>query len=227
MAERYSYYSQKLAAEKLVKVYEVAPTRVKQYLNAEIEYVKSKIRPGYRILELGCGYGRAIKSLTNPKISIFGIDTSLPSLNMARDYLAEKPCLFLAQMDAINLGFYDKTFDLVFCVQNGISAFHVDQLELVNESCRVTKKGGTLLFSSYSPKFWEPRLQWFEIQSRQGLLGEIDYEKTGDGTITCKDGFTATTINKMQFAELTSHLDANVSVEEVDESSLFCKIIPE
>ncbi|MBD3170461.1 MAG: methyltransferase domain-containing protein [candidate division Zixibacteria bacterium] len=227
MAGRYSYYSQKLAAEKLVEVYEVAPPRVKQYLNAEIEYVKSNIHPGYKILELGCGYGRAVKSLANPKISIFGIDTSLPSLMMAGNYLREKSRILFAQMDAINLGFTNKAFDLVFCIQNGISAFHVDQLELVNESCRVTKKGGTLLFSSYSPKFWEPRLEWFEIQSRQGLLGEIDYEKTGDGTITCKDGFTATTINKTQFAELTSHLDANVSVEEVDESSLFCKIIPE
>jgi 2-polyprenyl-6-hydroxyphenyl methylase/3-demethylubiquinone-9 3-methyltransferase len=55
-------------------------------------------------------------------------------------------------------------------------------------------------------------------------LGEIDYEKTRNGLIVCKDGFTATTVEREQFLLLTKDFDVNTKIEEVDESSLFCEI---
>ncbi|MCK4311038.1 MAG: class I SAM-dependent methyltransferase, partial [Methanomicrobia archaeon] len=57
-----------------------------------------------------------------------------------------------------------------------------------------------------------------------GLLGEIDHEKTRDGMIVCKDGFTATTVRSHQFLALTAELNLNTKIVEVDESSLFCEI---
>jgi 2-polyprenyl-6-hydroxyphenyl methylase/3-demethylubiquinone-9 3-methyltransferase len=128
-------------------------------------------------------------------------------------------------MDAAALGFRDRTFDRVICIQNGISAFHVDQRTLITESVRVTKQGGIALFSSYSDKFWEHRLDWFEAQSKAGLLGEINHEKTGNGIIVCKDGFTASTVRVDDFLALTSHLNVDVKIVEVDESSVFCEIV--
>lgn len=95
----------------------------------------------------------------------------------------------------------------MFCIQNGISAFGVNKKRLIAESIRVTKVNGIVLFSSYSPKIWEARLEWFRKQSQFGLIGEIDEEKTCDGTIVCKDGFKATTISNEQFAELFDELD--------------------
>jgi len=128
-------------------------------------------------------------------------------------------------MNAVKLAFYDGAFDCVICIQNGISAFHVDQQALVSESVRVAKAGATVLFSSYSERFWKDRLEWFELQSKAGLVGEIDYEKTTDGVIVCKDGFTATTMSSDHFLALTAQLDADVRIVEVDESSLFCEIV--
>jgi 2-polyprenyl-6-hydroxyphenyl methylase/3-demethylubiquinone-9 3-methyltransferase len=129
-------------------------------------------------------------------------------------------------MDAIQIGFCDKVFDVVICIQNGISAFHVNQKELIRESIRVAKPSGIVLFSSYSEKFWNARLEWFERQSEAGLLGEIDYAKTRDGVIVCKDGFTATTVRPDEFLSLTADVNAEVRITEVDESSLFCEIVP-
>ncbi len=97
-------------------------------------------------------------------------------------------------MDAAHLGFRDRTFDVTVCIQNGISAFGVDQHRLFAEAVRVTRLGGTTLFSSYSDGFWADRLQWFEIQSAHGLVGTIDYQAMGNGVIVCKDGFRATTV---------------------------------
>ena len=130
----------------------------------------------------------------------------------------------LLNMDAIQLAFSDRVFDLVVCIQNGISAFHVDQQTLIQESIRVTKSGGKVLFSSYSDKFWEPRIEWFQLQADAGLLGEIDYEKTRNGVIVCKDGFKATTVRPKQFLSITRELSLKAKIVEVDESSIFCEI---
>jgi ubiquinone/menaquinone biosynthesis C-methylase UbiE len=218
------YYQEKLAAEKLLKVYEIAPPRVQQYLNSELDFVLQKISAEDLVLDLGCGYGRIIPQLAQIAKFVIGIDTSYASLMMGKKMLTGISNFQLAQMNAINLGFSENSFDVVICIQNGISAFHVDPKELVRESIRVAKPDGTVLFSTYSVKYWNHRLHWFQLQAEAGLLGEIDYEKTGNGVIVCKDGFQATTVSPSQFMELTKEFDVQTTIVEVDESSLFCVI---
>ena len=219
------YYTDKLSAEKLMKCYEIAPPRVQQYLDAEINYVLQKIKPDDIVIELGCGYGRLLPSLARKSKKVIGIDTSLSSIEMGRQMLSGISNISLACMNAVQLGFENDVFDVVVCIQNGISAFHINQKDLINESIRVTKPGGLILLSSYSQKFWEHRLEWFRLQSETGLLGEIDYEKTGSGVIVCKDGFTATTVTPEQFRALTSDVEnIKVNTVEVDKSSVFCEI---
>lgn len=221
-----SYYSDRLSAERLKQCYEIAPPRVQQYLNVEVDHVLERIHSGDMVLELGCGYGRVMQVLAKKAGSVMGIDTSFSSLILARQTLSQMSnCLFI-KMDAIRLAFPDRTFDGVVCIQNGISAFHVDQRELIRESVRVTRPGGSVLFSSYSEKFWSHRLEWFRLQSEAGLLGEIDYEKTGDGVIVCKDGFTASTVGSDRFFSLALGISADIRIVEVDDSSLFCEITP-
>lgn len=218
------YYSRKLSAGKLFRVYEAAPPRVRRYLQAEIDFVLSKTAAADLVLELGCGYGRVLKPLSRAAHDVVGIDTSQTSLLSARDYLKGIANCHLADMNAINLAFPDGVFDAVVCIQNGISAFHVDRRRLITESVRVTAPGGTILFSSYAERFWDDRLEWFRIQSREGLLGEIDESETGRGVIVCKDGFTADTVGEEEFRALTAGLDVSVEITEVDDSSLFCII---
>ena len=220
------YYRQKLSAKRLKQAYDMAPPRIRQYLEAEVDHVLGKIRTGDTVLELGCGYGRILPSLAQRARRVIGIDTSLSSLLLAQEMLADIANCFLLQMNAIQLAFSDKALDVVVCIQNGISAFHVDQRRLIEESVRVVKPGGSALFSSYSEKFWEERLEWFRRQSEAGLLGEIDVEKSRDGLIVCQDGFTATTVGEELFQALTADMAADVSIAEVDESSLFCEILP-
>jgi ubiquinone/menaquinone biosynthesis C-methylase UbiE len=219
------YYQEKLSTERLKHVYEIAPPRVRQYMESEVKYVLQKIKSNDSILDLGCGYGRILPQLARKSKRVFGIDTSFSSLKMGKDMLTGFSNYYLAQMNALRLAFSDNSFDLVVCIQNGISAFHVDQKELIRESIRVTKRGGTILFSSYSEKFWNHRLEWFRFQSDASLLGEIDFERTKNGVIVCKDGFTATTVGPDQFLALVSAFDVKAKLVEVDESSIFCEII--
>jgi len=219
------YYSEKLSSERLMRVYEIATPRVKRYLDSEIEFVVERVEPGDSVIELGCGYGRVMKRLSRTAESMIGIDSSPASLEMAKEYLAGESNCRLFAMDAAALGFRDRSFDVVACIQNGISAFKVDPHDLLAEAIRITRPGGRVLLSSYSEKFWDDRLEWFELQANEGLLGEIDYDATGDGVIVCKDGFRATTFSPDDFHALVAEFRLSCTIEEVDESSLFCEII--
>ena len=222
-----TYYKDKLSADKLLRCYEIAPPRIKQYLNAEIQFVISNLHDTDLALELGCGYGRVMKEVSQFVPWIIGNDISKGSLELARSYMESCQNYAVFLMDASQMSFRSCIFDAVFCIQNGISAFGVNKKRLIAESIRVTKDNGIILFSSYSPKIWEARLEWFRKQSQFGLIGEIDEEKTRDGTIVCKDGFRATTVSSDQFVELFDEFRLNASIIEVDESSILCKIIKE
>jgi len=219
-----NYYAEHLAAERLRTCYALAPPRVKAYLEAEIDFVLQRTSSSMIVLELGCGYGRVLRRLIPQVRSAVGVDTSFPSLRMARGFLGRTESLHLAQMDAVHLGFRDRTFDMTICIQNGISAFGTDQERLFAEAVRVTRSGGAALFSSYADAFWADRLQWFEIQSAHGLIGTIDYQATGNGIIVCRDGFRATTVNAAGFRRLAGALGLAPNIVEVDCSSLFCEV---
>ena len=216
------YYAQKLSAERLELCYKLAPLRVKKYLEAEIKFVVEKIKDNDTVLELGCGYGRIFPELLTKANAVFGIDNSYSNLKYAKEKFQRVDSVYLFQMNAANLGFREDQFDAVICIQNGISAFKVDQMKLVEETKRITRKGGQVFFSSYSEKFWDHRMEWFQIQSEHDLIGEIDYEKTGNGVIVCKDGFKAVTITKDDFISLTLNTRIVPEIIEVDDSSVFC-----
>jgi SAM-dependent methyltransferase len=219
------YYTEKLSADRLRMCYEIAPPRTKTYLQAEIDFVLQKTSGSMAVLELGCGYGRVLRKLL-PRVRIVaGIDTSLPSLRMATEFVGREKSLLLAAMDASRMGFCNGTFDLTICIQNGISAFGRNEQELFKEAVRVTRPGGVVLFSSYSESFWGERLKWFEIQAEHGLIGAINYRMTGNGVIVCKDGFRATTMSAQGFRDLAAVLGLAPKITEVGGSSIFCEIV--
>ncbi len=129
-------------------------------------------------------------------------------------------------MDAVCLAFPDASMDATICVQNGICAFGVEPAVLLREALRVTRPRGLVLLSSYAETFWPHRLAWFQEQAAQGLVGEIDYDRCGNGVIACRDGFRAATMRPSDFERLCDCLAVRSRLTEVDTSSLFCEIGP-
>jgi len=183
-----AYYAKKLSASRLERVYQIAGPRVRQYLQAEIDHVSGFVRPGNRILELGCGYGRVLEPVARIAAQAWGVDNSMESLKLLRSRHAE---ILLAVMDASALAFQAQSFDLVLGVQNFISACKVPPRHLLMTCLRITRPGGWILLSSYAEQFWPHRLAWFRQQALEGLLSPIDAKATGSGIIACQDGFTS------------------------------------
>ncbi|MBL0713754.1 MAG: class I SAM-dependent methyltransferase [Desulfosarcina sp.] len=216
-----AYYARKLNAHRLDRVYAIAGPRVRQYLQAEIDHLIDVIRSGDRVLELGCGTGRILASLARTAGRGWGVDNAAASIMLAR---TAHSGLHWAVMDVANLGFKARSFDVVVAVQNFISASKVPPEELLGECLRVTRPGGRILLSSYAEQFWPHRLAWFRDQAREGLLGAIDEDATGNGVIVGKDGFRATTFSPGDFANLATAAGVAAQVYEVDGSSVICRI---
>ena len=218
------YYSSILAANRLKKCYDIAPPRIRRDLQAESEFVASHIRPGFIVLELGCGYGRVLPEIAPLSQMVVGLDISIESLSLARETLRCIDNINLILSDASMPCFKKYQFDLIFCIQNGISAFYVDKKRLITSSIQLLRPGGTALFSTYAQQFWKHRLEWFRLQADAGLVGPIDEDATGNGIIVCTDGFEAHTVGPDEFQSFTRDLNVETELSIIDSSSLFCSI---
>lgn len=214
-----NYYADMLNAQNLFRVYETNLPRVKQYLDAEVDFVRKNLLGSEHVLELAAGYGRIVKALAPYCGSIVGMDISAENVAWGEAYLKDCPNASMVAMDAHKMTF-DDAFDVILCLQNGLSAMQANPA-VVNSIINLLAPGGTVYFSSYSAKFWDWRLAWFEEQASKGLLGEIDYDRTKDGVIICKDGFKATTYSPESLKEIGDTIGLPYQIKEVDESSIF------
>jgi SAM-dependent methyltransferase len=218
------YYAGRLDGERLDACYALASPRVRQYLEAELAHLRSRIAAGQRVLELGCGTGRVALRLLGEGRRVVGIDTAPASLALAAARTPPGAAAHFLCMDAARLAFADASFDAVACVQNGICAFGVDQELLMREALRVLRPGGRALFSTYAGSFWPHRLAWFEAQAAAGLLGPLDRAACKDGFIVCADGFRSGRLTPAALAALCARAGAGGAISEVDGSSVFCEI---
>jgi len=102
------------------------------------------IEPGARVLEVGVGTGLSLSAYP-AHCDVVGIDLAQDMLDKADEKIREQGWrhITLRQMDALNLGFPDDSFDYVM-------AFHVvsvvpDATKLLDEARRVLRPNGTLV----------------------------------------------------------------------------------
>lgn len=132
-----------------------------------VEFSRLNIRPGFRILDIGCGPGRhtcAAYELNN--VTAVGADRNVQDLLEARNRLEYHDQLgahgggtwTLSAADITNLPFRDSCFDLVICseVLEHIPDEWHDRA--VNEILRVLKAGENLVVSV--PRYFPERVCW-------------------------------------------------------------------
>ncbi|MEA4933451.1 MAG: class I SAM-dependent methyltransferase [Lawsonibacter sp.] len=214
-----NYYAENLNSQKLFQVYDTAIPRVRQYFDAEIDFVRQRLKGHEHVLELGAGYGRIVRELAPYCASIVGMDISEESVHLGASYLQDFPNADMIAMDVHEMNF-SHPFDVILCLQNGLSAMRADDA-VIQRVLSYLAPGGTAYFSTYSANFWDHRLAWFQEQADKGLLGELDMEQTKNGVIVCKDGFRATTHSPADLESIGRNSGLAYEVTEVDESSLF------
>lgn len=105
------------------------------------------LRPGARILDYGCGYGRVAAMLQEQGYEVVGVDAAAAMIEKARGLFPE---LSFRQIAPPGVPFDDGSFDaaLLFAVLTCIPADD-DQRAVVDELRRVVRPGGLLYVSDY------------------------------------------------------------------------------
>jgi ubiquinone/menaquinone biosynthesis C-methylase UbiE len=108
-----------------------------------LDFLLAAIRPGMRILELGCGTGLLTKDLARTNARIVAVDISPDLVARARKEVTAENVEFRVD-NAYELTFEDGSFDAVV----GSSVLHHLQIHsALREFLRVLKPGGRLCFS--------------------------------------------------------------------------------
>lgn len=145
------------------------------------------LKPGDKVLDVGCGKGFLLYEFTQvmPGIVVAGLDISTYAIEHAKEEV--KPCLTAGHASALR--FEDKSFDLVISLNtlHNLQCFELDQAlremervskahkYLVVESYRTEAEKANLLYwqltceSFYRPEAWE---WWF---AQTGYTGDWSY----------------------------------------------------
>jgi SAM-dependent methyltransferase len=130
------------------------PVRWRQgLLGAERALLERHVRPGMRVLELGCGTGRVTRALLEHGAVVTASDLSPAALDAIREELGGSDRLEILKADARDLPFEDGSFELIIFAWNGLDWIHPeeDRERALREAGRLLVPGGRFLFSSHNP----------------------------------------------------------------------------
>ncbi len=130
-----------------------------------VDFNRLNIKPGYRILDIGCGTGRHTCEASRLRdVTVFGIDLSYGDLQEAKKRLLYHEQVgehgggpwLCSVADISHLPFRDNEFDLVICSE--VLEHIPDQKAAIRDLVRVLKPGKDLVVSV--PRFFPERICW-------------------------------------------------------------------
>jgi len=129
----------------------------------ELQVFIPHIKDNFKILDLGCGNGRLLKSLeqADKKLNYLGVDFSEDLIAQARD---NHPKAKFVVADMSDLSFEANTFDMVFMV----ASFHhlptkAQRLELLFKINRWLKPGGLLFMTNWN--LWQKKYFKYSLEN--------------------------------------------------------------
>jgi ubiquinone/menaquinone biosynthesis C-methylase UbiE len=180
------------------------PKPILDFLDGEKTFLQERLKPGKRILEIGCGYGRLLGLLSDRARKVVGIDFSRSLLKRAKQNTSDLGNLQLFLMDATNLGFADSSFDYALCADSGFGNMPGIENQVLSEIVRVTKPGGQIVISVFSENAKEAQIDNYQ---RIGLQGIWD-----DGTaIHTDEGFYSRRFSRDDLSGLFAELGLSPS----------------
>ena len=116
-----------------------------KYFNADVKrsmdlFVKY-LKPGSKVLDIGCGPGRDTKELSSRGFNVTGVDFSEEMLKIAKTHFSGGNFM---QMDMLDLKFPDNYFDGIWAMASFLNIKKKDSLSTLKGFFRVLNEDGIL-----------------------------------------------------------------------------------
>lgn len=123
-----------------------------------------KLRPGARILDVGCGKGFLLYEFTQalPSVQVFGVDISEYAIKNAKEEV--RP--FLRVGNANQLSFEDHYFDFVFSINTLHNLYIYDLWQALKEVERVAKTSKHITIEAYRNEREKVNLLYWQLTCR-------------------------------------------------------------
>ena len=119
---------------------------------AEVDYLvqEAGLKPGSKVLDLMCGYGRHALSLARLGINVTAVDNLNDYINEIKEITGKEDLPVRAlQEDVMQFQAEDK-YDLVICMGNSMSFFNKEDSEKIFSGIRANlKENGKFIFNSW------------------------------------------------------------------------------
>lgn len=128
---------------------------------AELMIKNYGIKPGDKILDIGCGKGFQLYELIKliPDLDVYGLDVSKYAYENSKDEIKDK----LQVGCASNLPYDENMFDFVFSI-NTLHNLKIDKLfSSINEINRVAKKNKYICVESYRNELEKQNLLYWQV----------------------------------------------------------------
>ena len=134
----------------------------KELIDTERAYLIEKVAADSKVLDIGCGDGRNIKSILNKTTQVVGIDNDEVAVSDAKQNFSNVPSIQILHAEAIKIPFEDSVFDVVifFDILQNLGS---QKEKALHEARRVLTKDGMIILCAYSDHGFDERIKMYNI----------------------------------------------------------------
>jgi len=197
--------------DKLVLVF----PELDEWTKKDIIEFKKFLKNDSVVLEVGCSWGRILKSLAPHCKKIIGIDNSDVEIKEAKFFLEDIPNSEVFYEDGEKTHFPDSFFDVIILAGNTFGNLSDKKENVIKEITRILKKDGKILLSVYADGAKDLRIKAYRDIGLKADLKE-------DGTVIFEEGLLSEEFSKQQLEIIFKKFGLKVQFVDINSIAMLC-----
>lgn len=192
-----------------------------EFFEAERNFFLSRILPNSKVLDIGCGDGRNMRTILTITKDVTGIDNDSEAVQETKKNLADFHTTKILLADCLAMPFPENTFDTAILMTTLVN-FNRDKIKALKEASRVLKTDGKLIISVYSEDALDERMKMY------GIVGVPIQKIEGTKMIlgTPEDTVVSEQFSKEEIEELAKQAHLKLSdCQKVGNLAYICELV--